>query len=409
MRALFIHQNFPGQFTHLAPALARRGDEVRALGITPKPADGVRVETYRPDRGNTRGIHPYAQEFETKMLRADACAQAMTRLRSEGFAPDVVITNPGWGEAIFAKDVWPSARLLNYLEFFYRAEGADVGFDPEFADEPTSVRFRTRAKNACNLIALDQMDLGLSPTRWQASTMPPLYRDRIRVIFDGIDTQRVRPDAGVSLVLAQGTPRQRTVRPGDEVITFVNRNLEPYRGYHRFMRALPGILARRPNAVAIIVGGADVSYGRPPPEGTTWQQHFLDEVKDALDLARVFFVGKVPYASYLRLLQLSACHVYLTYPFVLSWSCIEALSAGCVVVGSDTAPVREVIDPGRNGILVGFHDTAALVDRVVDVLSDPGAYAAMRARARAGAVEQYDLSSRCLPAQLRLIDELAAG
>ena len=196
---------------------------------------------------------------------------------------------------------------------------------------------------------------------------------------------------------------------GEEVLTFVNRNLEPYRGYHQFMRALPRILREWPNAEVLIVGGDDVSYGAKAPEGRTWKQIFLDEVQADLDPARVHFLGRIPYDAYLNVLRVSRCHVYLTYPFVLGWSCIEAMSAGCLVVGSATAPVQEVIKHGANGLLVDFFDHRALADNVIGVLAQPEKYAPMRASARATAVERYDLDSQCLPRQLRLIEQLAAG
>jgi glycosyltransferase involved in cell wall biosynthesis len=223
------------------------------------------------------------------------------------------------------------------------------------------------------------------------------------VVFDGIDTTVVRPDATASVMVAG-----KTLRAGDEVLTFINRNLEPYRGYHRFMRALPRIMRERPNATVLVVGGEDVSYGAAPPPGKTWKQIFLDEVKDQIDPARLHFLGRISYASYLRVLQVSACHVYLSYPFVLGWSCIEAMSAGCAVIGSATPPVQEVIEHGKNGLLVDFFDTDALAKTVVAVLAKPAAYEHLRHAARETAVARYDLATICLPQQLQLIDKLAA-
>jgi glycosyltransferase involved in cell wall biosynthesis len=246
------------------------------------------------------------------------------------------------------------------------------------------------------------MDRGLSPTQFQRSVVPLPYRDRVSVIFDGIDTGAVRPDPTAGMTVAG-----RAVRAGDEVVTFVNRNLEPYRGYHIFMRALPEILRRRPNAVALVVGADGVSYGAPAPEGKTWKQIFFDEVKARLDTSRVFFLGRLPYEAYLRVLQVSACHVYLTYPFVLGWSCIEALSAGALVVASATPPVEEVIVHEKNGLLVNFFDADALAARVVDCLAAPPRYAHLRAAARRTALERYDLATVCLPEQVKLVKELA--
>ena len=404
MHLLFVHQNFPGQFRRLAPALAKAGHVVKALGIDGAGLPDIEMHRYRPARGSSPGIHPWAADFETKVIRGESCAAAAAQLKAGGFTPEVIVTNPGWGESLFLKDVWPNARLLALIEFFYAARGLDCDFDPEFAQPTLADDARVRIKNANMLLALSSMDHGVCPTAFQHSTVPAMFHDRLSVIFDGIDTNVVRADANAIL-----TAGGRTLRAGDEIVTFVNRNLEPMRGYHVFMRALPAILRARPNAVALIVGGDEVSYGAAPPAGKTWKQIFLDEVKADLDLNRVLFLGRIPYADYLRVLQVSACHVYLTYPFVLGWSCIEAMSAGCLVVGSATPPVKEVIEHGKNGLLVDFFDTAALVQTVVDALAHPAAYSQLRAAARAMAVERYDLATVCLPRQLRLIDRLATG
>jgi glycosyltransferase involved in cell wall biosynthesis len=402
MKLLFVHQNFPGQFKHLAPHFARAGHEVRALAIDGPGLPGIATQRYKPVRGTSRHTHPWAQEFETKVIRGEACALAASQLRTSGFDPDVIVANPGWGESLFLKDVWPRARMLALIEFFYAARGLDFDFDPEFHRPDMMRDSRLRAKNAHMLMALADMDRGLSPTHFQRSVVPAPYRERVSVIFDGIDTGVVRPDPGAT-VAAGG----RTVRAGGEVITFVNRNLEPYRGYHVFMRALPEILRARPNAIALIVGGDGVSYGAAAPEGKTWKQIFFDEVSARLDVDRVFFLGRLAYDDYLKVLQVAACHVYLTYPFVLGWSCIEAMSAGALVVGSATPPVAEVIAHEKNGLLVDFFDVDALAQRVIDCLARPAQYAPLRAAARATALERYDLATICLPQQVKLVEELA--
>ena len=403
MNLLFIHQNFPGQFKHLAPALANAGHDVRALAIDGAGLPQIPMVRYPIGRGSTRDIHPLAADFETKLIRGDACAAAAVRMRQSGYKPDVIVANPGWGESLFLKDVWPDAKLLALLEFFYAARGLDVNFDAEFAANDIGNAARVRTKNANLLLTMDAMDWGITPTRFQHSTMPRAYRDRISVVFDGIDTQIVRPNTAATI-----TVDGKTLRAGDEVLTFVNRNLEPYRGYHQFMRALPHILRERPDATVLIVGGDEVSYGPKAPEGHTWKQMFLDEVKADIDLNRVHFLGRIPYGAYLNVLQVSRCHVYLTYPFVLGWSCIEAMSAGCLVVGSATAPVEEVITHGKNGLLVDFFDHRAMADRVIDALGQPSKYVHLRTAARGTSVERYDLASICLPQQLRLIERLAA-
>ena len=399
MNILFIHQNFPGQFKFLAPALAAAGHRVHALRIDGRDLLGVEVHRYTLKRSSSRETHPWAAEFESKVIRGEACALAAIQLKAAGFTPDVIVANPGWGESLFLKDVWPQARMLALFEFFYAARGLDFGFDPEFARAGLEADAKLRAKNAGLLMALQDMDAGWSPTHFQKSTLPEAYRERISVIFDGIDSQIVKPDPQAVFTFGD-----RTFSVGDEVITFINRNLEPQRGYHIFMRALPEILRRRPNAVVLIVGEDGVSYGAPPAHGSSWKQIFLDEVKNRLDLRRVFFLGRIAYVEYLRLLQISACHVYLTYPFVLGWSCIEAMSAGCLVVGSATPPVQEVIEHESNGLLVDFFDVDTLADTVVDCLARPAHYAHLRAAARQTVVAHYDLNTICLPAQMRFVE-----
>ena len=406
MKILFVHQNFPGQFKHLAPALAARGHQVVAPTMNQPPQmPGVQVIPYRVKRGTSPNIHPWVSEFETKVIRGEACGLAMIKLREQGFVPDVIVAHPGWGEALFAKDVFPESRLLAYIEFYYSARGVDTGFDPEFQKSLFEEDARTRCKNANNLLTLEAMDAGLSPTYWQRSTTPAHYQDKISVIFDGIDTDMVRANLAATLTL-KVPAGERVLRAGDEVITFVNRNLEPYRGYHIFMRALPEMLRRRQNAIALIVGGDQVSYGAKAPEGRTWKEIFFNEVKDRLDLSRLFFLGNIPYQTFLSLLQVSACHVYLTYPFVISWSCIEAMSAGCLVVGSRTPPVEEVIEHEKNGLIVDFFDVQGMADRVVDCLENPGHYNHLRTRAREIAIERYDLKRVCLPRQMQLVENI---
>jgi glycosyltransferase involved in cell wall biosynthesis len=402
MRVLFIHQNFPGQFRHLASALAQAGHEVRALAIVGRlQLPGVTTVTYTPARGNTRGIHPWAIDFETKAIRAEACMRKMSELERAGFVPDLVIGHPGWGETWLVKEVWPATRLLLLQEFYY---GADLNFDPEFSVPGRDTACRFRLKNACLLPGLDSMDWGLSPTHYQRAQFPVQYRDRISVVFEGIDTELVCPGRVPSLSL--GTPPV-TLSAGEEIVTFVNRNLEPYRGYHSFMRALPRLFELRPKARVVIVGGDEVGYGTAPERGT-WRQKFLDEVREQVDLRRIHFVGKLAYATLIDLFRLSSCHVYLTYPFVLSWSMLEAMSAGALVVGSRTGPVEEVISDGDNGVLVDFFDSQALAVNIAEVLASPERFASMRRAARRTVVERYALR-RCLPRQIELAESVCAG
>lgn len=411
MNFLFIHQNFPGQFKHLAPALAARGHEVRALGVTGTPAPDVVLKNYQLQKSNTPGIHPLAQEFETKVIRAEACAQEMFKLKQSGFEPQLIVGHPGWGETLFCKEIFPNAKLLNYLEFHYGKDKGDTYFDTEFQQPNLVHDIRLRVKNANNFLALDVMDAGLCPTQWQRSVLPACYQDKVKVIFDGIDTDLVRPNGQAAVELKTQAGQQIRLSAGQEILTFICRNLEPYRGYHSLMRALPEILKARPNAQVVIVGGNQTSYGASAPKGQTWQEIFLNEVKETLgsDLNRVHFIGKVPYATFVNIVQITRCHLYLTYPFVLSWSCIEAMSAGALIVGSDTPPVKEFITHGHNGLLVDFFNYKQIADTVIEALARPEQYLPLKAQARKTIVDQYDLKRICLPQQLALVEGLATG
>jgi glycosyltransferase involved in cell wall biosynthesis len=406
MRILFVHQNFPGQFVHLASALAAREHEVVALAINRRsPLPNIKTIYYKPQRSSSPQIHPFALDFETKLIRAEACAVAAAQLKQDGFYPDVIYAHTGWGESLFLKDIWPQAKLLGYFEFYYHVHGADCNFDPEFSKQTVQEAMQIRAKNASQLLALEQADYGVSPTQWQWSTFPSSYQDKISVIHDGIDTAQVMPDPKVRMQFSRDN---LTLTPQDEVITFVSRNLEPCRGYHRFMRALPEIMARRPLAHVVIVGGDGVSYSLPPAAGQTHRQLFLEEVRGQVDLRRIHFLGQVPYEDFIRVLQVSSVHVYLTYPFVLSWSMLEAMAAGALVVGSATAPVTEVIRDEENGLLVDFFSSEDLVNAICRVLEYPDRMLEIRRQARQTIVERFDLRSICLPRQIKLLEGLVS-
>ena len=403
MKILLVHQNFPGQFKHLVPALlGEPRNEVIAFTMNPCPEiAGLRVVRYQAAKGTAKDVHPWVAETETKVIRGDAAFRAALSLKKEGFYPDVILAHPGWGESIFLKEVWPESKLIIYCEFHYSTKGADIGFDPEFINPDPGDICRVRMKNVNNFLHFDIADAGISPTEWQKSTFPEPFRSKIHVIHDGIDTTIIKPDEGVWVQL--GTER---LTKQDEIITFVNRNMEPYRGYHIFMRALPEILAKRPNAKVLIVGGDGVSYGAKPPEGKTWKQIFLDEVKDKLDTSRVHFLGHIEYKYFIPLLQLSTVHVYLTYPFVLSWSLLEAMACECAIVASNTEPLREAIIDEKMGLLVDFFNHEQLAKKVIHLLEHPELRKMYGKQAREFAVKNYDLKTVCLPKLVRLINQV---
>lgn len=401
---LLVHQNFPGQFKHLLTSLlADSRNSVTAFTMNAFPeTPGLRVIRYEAARGTSPTVHPWVAETETKVIRGEAAFWAAKNLFEEGYRPDLILAHPGWGESMFLKQVWPEAKLIIYCEFHYAVAGTDVGFDPEFLAKDFGDQCRVRMKNVNNFLHFDIADAGISPTHWQKSTFPEPFKERISVIHDGIDTDTIRPDPNVWLQLGH----LRLTRQ-DEIITFVNRNLEPYRGYHTFMRALPEVMKKRPNARILIVGGDDVSYGAKPPAGKKWKQIFLDEVSDQLDLSRVHFLGNIEYRHFIPLLQLSTVHVYLTYPFVLSWSLLEAMSAGCSIVASNTTPLHEAIKDNETGRLVDFFSPKQLAEVVCELLEAPQVRQELGKAARAFAISNYDLKTVSLPNVLNLIDTLS--
>jgi glycosyltransferase involved in cell wall biosynthesis len=385
MRYLFVHQNFPGQYGRLAAHYAAQpGNQVVAIG---EKANLLRRQQIA--RVKLLGYEFQAQgadSLQRAVHRGKRVATAAAVLRRSGFIPDVIFAHIGWGEAIFLKDVFPESRLLLYGEFFYRSRDGDMGFDPEYPATAEKI-LRLRVMNAPLLMALDAADWTMAPTRWQWRQFPAAYRQRMSVVHDGIDTDLVTPG-----------------EPEEELITYVARNLEPYRGFHVFMRAIPEIQKRRPKARIVIVGGDEVSYSPRLPKDETYRARLMKEMGDRIDYSKVRFLGRIPYNDYLSILRRSSVHVYLTSPFVLSWSLLEAMSAGCLVVGSRTPPVQEVIRDGENGLLTDFFSAEQIAERIDFALS--GDFREVRERARRVVVEHYDLKRICLPAQLALVGAL---
>ena len=405
MNVLFVHNNFPGQFGAWAQHLAlQRNHNVRAIGgRNAFEIPGIKLERYELTRGSSNTAHAFAVRFEADCIRAEAAAKAADRLLRAGFRPDVIVAHIGWGESLMLRDVWPDAKIIAYCEFYYRSHGLDVNFDAEFETETSGLNMKVRAKNAGTTLALADADLGLSPTQWQRSTYPDHLQSRIAVIHDGVDTQEARPRADAKLTLPGSN---RVLRPGDEVITYVNRHLEPMRGLHIFLRALPRILEARPRAEVVIVGApATQAYGGTPSDGQPWKDRFLAEIADRVDASRLHWLGRVAKPIYLDALAVSRVQVYLTYPFVLSWSLLEAMSCQCLMVASDTAPAREVISDESTGLLVNFFDTNRLAERVIDGLARPrDEFVAITGAARQTIVERFDRATICLPRLVELVE-----
>lgn len=386
MNIIFIHQNFPAQFRHLAENLACATDN-SVVSISQDHAPRLKsVEslTYKPARATTKGIHPYLVSTEAYILNGQAVARVLLELKNNGFMADVIFAHTGWGEALYVKDIFPDVPLVGFLEFFYHASGTDVGFDPEY---PLSLddALRVRTRNAIHLLSLDAIDFGIAPTQWQKSVFPREYWPKLSVVHEGINVNLDLPLADLALRLPNG----QTLTKSDKVVTYVARNLEPYRGFHIFMRAVAEICERMPDVHIVIVGGDCVSYGNRLAKGDSYRKRALEEVK--INSERVHFLGKIPYRQYLQVLSISLAHVYLTVPFVLSWSMLEAMSLGCLVIGSDTPPVREVIRNGENGLLVDFFSPDAIVDAIAKVMDSSDGFQSLRQAARRTIVDNYRL------------------
>ncbi len=410
MNFLFVHQNFPGQYLHIVRSLLadnEAADGTHEIIFMTEPNEnylvGVRKVTYSRPPAAVAGVHRHAGDFDLAMRRAEAAANGARQLKQLGFTPDIIIGHHGWGELLNLTDVYPGVPILGYFEFFYQTENADVNCDPEFP-LPAELFAGVRAKNCVNLQAFALEQHGQVPTRWQLSTYPQWARRWLHLLEEGVDLATCRPEPGMRRkTLKLG---KLTVSPQQKLLTYVARNLEPYRGFHTFMRALPAILDARPDIIVSIVGGDEVSYGSAHPNGP-WREAMLAEMRGRLDLSRIKFMSKLPYEQHLALLKRSDAHVYLSYPFVASWSLREALACGCVVVGGDSPTVREFITHGESGLLAPFLDSGALAETVLRVLGDAPLTARLRSGARVYAKQHLDLQAYI--ARYRSLIERVAG
>ncbi|MGJ5619477.1 glycosyltransferase family 4 protein [Sulfitobacter sp. MF3-043] len=406
MNFLFVHQNMPGQYRELVQWLAARGAH-RIYFLTQRKnapsLNGIETRLYKTHRSATKDSYGLSRVWEEATGNGFGAALAAKELETkEVFKPDIVIGHVGWGELTFIKQIWPDVPVIGLFEFYYNLGGGLVGFDP---DDPISEQtpFLMQARNAVPLANIETVDMGQCPTPWQRDQFPNSFHDRMYVCHDGIRTDKLLPNPKVTLGLGR---LGRELTRNDEVITYVARNLEKARGFHVFMRALPRILKERPNARVLIVGGNDTSYGGKSKHRGGLRAEMEAEVGADIDWDRVHFLGQVPYLDYQKIIQISRCHIYLTMPFVLSWSLLESMSMGAVIVASDVAPVREAIIDGETGLLVDFFDHIAIASRVVDVLARPEEFSHLRQAARDHVIEKYDFLTRCLPQHIAQINAL---
>ena len=396
---VFVHQNFPGQFLHLCRELSSYNRIFFVTKPTQNRLANVRLVTYELHRKTTPNIHPYLTTVEDGVLHGQAVARVLLQMQKQGLRPDMIIGHCGWGETQFVKDIFPDVPLLSYFEFFYAATGADVGFDPEFLSSE-EMKFHLRSRNQLLLSCLEATNHGLCPTWWQHSRFPEVFASKLSVIHEGVDTTALMPAQRPSVTFREGLTFDGSV----PLVTYVARNLEPYRGFHVFMRAAERILKRHKTVHIVVVGGDDVSYGKKLPDGETFRAKALREV--SIDEKRLHFVGRIDYDVFKKMLQVSAAHVYLTYPFVLSWSMLEAMASECLVIGSQTAPVEEVIRHEQNGLLVDFFDPEAIASAAIEAVGKPKRFADMRKAARRTVIDRYDLYGVALPRQKALLQTM---
>ncbi len=394
-RVLFLHPNFPAQFRHLAMALAQSPKHQVVYGTAREEGQiqGVQKILYKPSREVRPETHHYVRPLESAVLEGQAVYRIAQQLSERGFVPDVVYAHSGWGPGLFVKDIFPKAKFCCFFEWYYQAHGTDADFDPTDPLD-ADAEARIRIKNAPILLDLASCDYGLSPTQWQRHQFPPEFHSKIKVLHDGIDTEYFQPKPGAKLVLPDVNLDLSAV---DEIVTYVARGMEPYRGFPQFMEAIALLQQKRPNCHVVVVGADRVAYGKKLPNGKTYKQQMLETL--SLDLSRLHFTGRLPYSQYLQVLQASSVHVYLTRPFVLSWSMLESMSAGCLLVASDTAPVKEVIKDGQNGLLVDFFSPQQVCDRIQEALDHPDGMAELRTNARQTIQKTYDLA-KLLPQHL---------
>jgi glycosyltransferase involved in cell wall biosynthesis len=382
---LFVHNNFPAQFRDLALTLKARGVRCAAIGQDFAPGiEGMAMGRYGLDRGSTPGMFPLAVRAEADMIRGANALRVAKSMRDQGFDPAVIIGHPGWGETVFLDEAWPAAKRVAFAEFYYRGRGLDIGFDPEFFKPSEQSVLLGKAKNAVMTMAYAEADVIVAPTEFQASILPSVFRPRVRIIHEGVDVDAIRPGPAEPFALDEG----RAIAPGTPVITYANNHMEPMRGLHIFARALPRLMSEVPDAQVLVFGWENPRpYGGQPPEGRTWREVFFEGLD--VDPARLHFLGRRPHDQMLAAFRLSTAHVYYTYPFVLSWSLVEAMASGCYIIGSDTPPLHDAITDGVSGRLLPFFDVEALSDAMIAACRHPAAATALRAAARDTAVTKF--------------------
>ncbi len=381
---LFLHPNYPAQFRHLAGFLAGNGHKVVFLTANTRQnwkIPGVIKAKYQPH--SVEEVPPFAPLIRCQN-HAQGAARSCLELKKRGFVPDVVYGASGWGGTWFLRDIFPSARMLGFFEWYYDANSADSRFgstNPPSLEQRVSLRLR----NPVIVNDLLACDIGTTPTKWQRSQFPEEFHQKLKVIHDGIDTAYFSPEKEPLRI------KNLPLTGEEEILTWATRGMEPYRGFPQFIEALPAILKARKDAHVVIAGENRVCYGAPRADGKSWKEYMLEKV--SLPADRVHFTGGLPYVEYRSLLRCSTAHLYLTRPFVLSWSMLEAMSCGCTVVASATEPVLEMIEDGENGLLCDFYSSDSIAEKAILALERRAELQTLRDNARQTVIDTCDLNT----------------
>jgi glycosyltransferase involved in cell wall biosynthesis len=392
MHILFVHQAFPAQFGHLARHLVRdHGYQCTFVSrLPPGTTDGIRCLQYEPKGGATRHNSYLTRNFENAVAHA-AGVHAACR-RHADVRPDLIVGHSGFGSTLFLRELY-DCPIVNLFEYYYRPHGSDMDFRPEFPPRDLDY-LRAYCRNAMILLDLQYCTAGYAPTHWQRSVLPATCHDKVEVIFDGVDTAVWHRHDPVPLAV-DGRPLDADTR----LVTYVARGFESMRGFDIFMKVAKRIYRELANVVFVVVGTDRVCYGpdlRLIPE-KSFREHVLKQ--DDYDLSKFLFPGPLPPSRLARLLSVSDLHLYLTVPFVLSWSLFDALACGCPVVASNTDPVKEVITHDRTGLLADFYDVDGLAELALRVLRDPAGHRRLGEAGMALIEEKYTLS-KTLPQML---------
>jgi glycosyltransferase involved in cell wall biosynthesis len=397
MHVLFIHQNFPAQFGHIASYLVQRKGYRCTFASEHPPGSWAGIEKiqYTIRGGATQQTHYCSRSFENAIWHSHALYEALAA--RPDIKPDLVVAHSGFLTTVFLRELY-DCPTINYFEYYYHTTGADMDFRPDFP-YPAINRLRAHARNANLLLDLENCEIGYSPTRWQRGLFPAMYRTKIRTIFDGVDTTIWRPQPGLPRRIAG-----RVVPDDTKIITYVSRGMESIRGFDIFMKAAKLLGERRKDVVFVVVGEDRICYGGDADftGGKSFKEWVL--ARDDYDLSRFVFTGPIPIGALAELFAVSDLHIYLTVPFVLSWSLMNALACGTIVLGSDTPPVREMIEHGKNGLLVDFFDHEKIAEMASQVLDQPRAYKPLGQAGIAMIHDHYSLDV-CLPRMLALYED----